>query len=463
MDALGPFPYSRGNPVPRLNPCELEIDLFCRGLCVPPDVSLDGARDICRTRAGLGSGLEVVIPTGSLVKREIWVNVPVVERFAFSSPYTLAGSPGEGYRIVDRRQGAEYPVELPRQPNWYSRQTSRDIPMSRIGVLQGTYLGIYINMVCAFWRYAPPLNCRFCTTGRNVGSTEASDKAISDVIETCWAAREESEVTFVHLNGGFHGSRGLEFALPYIRAIKEEVGMLVGLQLAPERDFRRYDQLIDAGVDHLSFCLELLDPAWFARICPGKALMHGQRLFLDAMAYCAGRMPRGAVSGEIIAGIEPIHKTIQAIDLIASLGAFPTVCIFRPTIGADMEHWPPPSYEEMRRVMGHLYDACRRQWIPIGVAPNLEVSLVVTADDAAFLAKRRLGFYCYEGFRKIAKAVAWPMFYRRRQPRPAGWNHKAWQTGDEVAPGTGDAAGNPAAGSIRRNQQPERPGINGEH
>ena len=54
-----------------LNACELEIDLFCRGLKVPPDVSLDGARGISRTRAGLGSGLELVIPTGSWLKGDI--------------------------------------------------------------------------------------------------------------------------------------------------------------------------------------------------------------------------------------------------------------------------------------------------------------------------------------------------------------------------------------------------------
>ena len=38
-----------------LNACELEIDLFCRGMRVPADVSLEGARGVSRTRAGLGS------------------------------------------------------------------------------------------------------------------------------------------------------------------------------------------------------------------------------------------------------------------------------------------------------------------------------------------------------------------------------------------------------------------------
>ena len=399
-----------------MNACELEIDLFCKGMRVPDDVSLSGARGVSRTRAGLGSGLEVVLPAGSPVKDEIWVNVPVVESFARRSPYVLAGGPG-AYAIVDDRSDAHYPVRLPVEPGWYSRETSRGIPMNRVGVMQGTYLGIYVNLVCTFWNYPQPLNCRFCTTGQNVGQAEAAEKAIADVVETCRAARDESGATFVHLNGGFQGSRGLQFTEPYVRAIKEQVGMLVGVQLAPEQDFSRYDRMIEAGADHLSFCVEFMDPEWFARLCPGKARMMGQRLFFEAMEYCAGRMPSGSVSGEIIAGVEPIENTIEAIDYITSLGAFPTVCIFRPTAGSDMEDWPPPSYEDMRYVMQHLYEACRRHWLPIGAAPNIEVSLVVNPDDAAMLATPGMRTSSYEFWRRLVRFAARPIFRRKMRPR----------------------------------------------
>lgn len=401
----------------RLNTCELEIDLFCQGLRVPADVSLNGARGVSRTRAGLGSGLEVVLPGASVFHKDIWVNVPVTEPFAARSPYVLTGGPADGYAIVDERAGHRYRARLPAEPMWYSARTTSDVRMDRVGQLQGTYLGIYINPVCAFWNYAPALNCRFCTTGQNVGSAEAAEKSIADVVETCRAAKAESGITFVHLNGGFQGSRGLEFAAPYVRAIKREVGLLVGLQLAPEPVFERYDALIDAGVDHLSFCLELLDPDWFARVCPGKARMHGQSLFIDAMRYCVARMPRGAVSGEIIAGIEPVARTLEAIDLIADLGAFPTVCIFRPTVGSDMEDWPPPAYADMRRVMAHVYDACRRHWLPVGAAPNIEVSLVVNPDETFMLARPSARRYAYEAFRRIVKLGAAPVFARRMRPQ----------------------------------------------
>jgi len=76
-----------------LNACELEIDLFCRGLRLPPGVSLEGARPIASAAAGVGSGLELVIPTASRLKSEIWMNAPVAESFVKQSPYELAARP----------------------------------------------------------------------------------------------------------------------------------------------------------------------------------------------------------------------------------------------------------------------------------------------------------------------------------------------------------------------------------
>src|SRR6185503_11808324 len=93
-----------------LNACELEIDLFCRGLRVPSMVSLEGARGISRTRAGLGSGLELTIPTNSWFKRDVWMNAPVVEEFARRSPYMLEGSPAAGYYVYDARTSHRYRV-----------------------------------------------------------------------------------------------------------------------------------------------------------------------------------------------------------------------------------------------------------------------------------------------------------------------------------------------------------------
>jgi len=399
-----------------LNPCELEIDLLCVGARVDLSCALEtDGRAVSRTRAGLGSGLELVLP-GPL--KQIWVNVPVEEDFARASPYLLVKA-SDGYGLIDERSGWFYPVRVPSEPAWYSERTVAGTLMRRVGVLQGTYLGIYISNSCLFWYSDPPLQCRFCTTGANVGVNEIALKSVDDVVEVARAAKKESGVTFVHLNSGY-SKRSHEEAKPFVQALKNDVGVLVGLQLMPSRDLTEYDRLIELGVDHFSFCYEFHDPACFARYLPGKEAALGQRAFFDALEYTARRMPRGAVSGEIIAGVEPVESTLRAIDYITSLGAFPTVCVFRPVIGSDMERVPPPSYDDMRPVFEHVYRACRANGIPIGVAPNVEVSLVCQPDDTRYLAPPGWRTWIYEAHLALARRVARPLFRKKLQPRHRG-------------------------------------------
>jgi hypothetical protein len=407
--------------VGRRNPGELEIDLFCNGIRIPADARLgEEARPIARTRAGLGSGLELVIP-GDL--KDLWLNVPVEEDFVQRSPFELQSS-GDGWVVVDDRTSEHYRVRLPEEPRWYQEKTSSGIQMREVGVLQGTYLGIYVSNSCMYWYNDQPSNCKFCTTGFNVGVNEVATKNIDDVVEVALRAKEESGVTFVHLNTGYQNGLGLKQLAPYVTAIKERVGALVGIQAVPpkeKKELSQYDWLLDLGTDHFSFCYEFHHPEWFAKLCPGKEATVGQGAFFRALEYCQSRMPRGSCSGEIIAGVEPMQSSLDAINYITGLGAFPTVCIFRPVVGSDMEHYPSPNYEDMIQVMRHMYRACRKHKIPIGAAPNIEVSLIVNPDDAQYLVPRTLAFRLDRMRMAIVRRMLRGHFKRatsKRTPRP---------------------------------------------
>src|SRR5438477_10142845 len=107
----------------RANPAYLKLDLYCRGLRLDDScyIEEDGGRKILRTRAGLGSGLELILPGG------LWTNVPVSESFASYSPYTVHRERG---RYWLRYQGIDVvPVELPPRPSWYERPTATGKPM----------------------------------------------------------------------------------------------------------------------------------------------------------------------------------------------------------------------------------------------------------------------------------------------------------------------------------------------
>jgi biotin synthase-related radical SAM superfamily protein len=261
------------------------------------------------------------------------------------------------------------------------------------------------------------MNCKFCTTGLNVGRDEEAEKSVEDVVETAQAAKAESGVTFVHFNSGYQGSRGLRKVFPYIEAIKERVGLLVGVQFIPEQDMTLYDEAIRLGVEHFSFCFEFYNLEYFRQYLPGKTALLGRDTFFRAMEYCSRKMGRGRVSGEIIAGIEPLQDTFRAIEFIVKAGAFPLVCIFRPLIGSEMENYPPPTNRDMLRVFRHVYETCRNHSLPIGIAPNIKVSLSLQPDDTLYLAGGTLADRFYVAWMGILKKAMRPYFARRMRPR----------------------------------------------
>jgi len=280
-----------------------------------------------------------------------------------------------------------------------------------VGTMQGTYLAVYPAQVCGYWKPEDKVNCRFCSTGLNVGYNEEGEKRVQDVVETAIAAKKQEGVTFVHFNTGYYDGNELDIIEPYVRAIKEETGLLVGVQCPPCKDLSKYNKLKSLGVDHLSFCFELYNPEYFQKYCPGKHKTLTQQAFFDAMEYASKLWGKGRVSGEIIAGIEPIEDTLKAIDYITSVGAFPTICVFRPTLGTEMEDYPSPKYEDMAKIFRRMYESLIRNNIPIGIAPNIHVSLVIQPTEGKYFIKQKyLSYYKYQLKLSLLKMVYRPLF-----------------------------------------------------
>jgi len=393
-----------------VNPAYLKLDLFCRGMTIDETASVDeDGRAILRTRAGLGSGLEVVIPP------DLYTNVPVLEPWARTSPYRLHQEDGR-YRL--RRDG-EFVTEvtLPPQPRFYTQRTSSGKVMSSIGVLQGTYLGIYPGEVCHFWRTQPRSNCHFCSVGLNVGDKDAREKTVQDVLETVRAARDDVGITFVHFNTGYcEGDAYLDAVEPFVRAVVEDTGLLVGVQCPPHPDLSRYDRLRELGVNNVSFCFELWDGQAFVQVCPGKSRTIGQERYFEAIRYCAGLFD--TTNGEIVAGLEPPEKTIEAIDWITDQGAIPTVCVFRPVTGCDYEDVPPPPTEDMVPVFARLYEACMERGLPIGIARNIKVSIVLLPEECRWLSERPEAFR-WQRLKLAALRRGFGLYFRARLRRHA--------------------------------------------
>ena len=367
----------------RQTPALLKLDLYCRGMRILSscDEGGDEGRGVMRTRAGLGSGLEIILPGG------LWTNVPVTESFARRSPYALHRE--DTTYLLMRDNHIIAPVRLSPRPTWYDKTTTTGKKMTRVGTLQGTYLAIYPAKVCDYWLNKPDkTNCRFCSVGLNLGVDDDTVKSVDEVMEVVHAARAESQITYVDFNTGhYEGDTYLDLLEPYITRIKRETGLLVGVQTPPHPELGRYDTLRAMGVNRVSFCFEIYDRERFREVCPGKHAQYGMDRYLDAIRYCASLAERGpatepwVVNGEIIAGLESPASSIRAINWVTSVGAVPTVCVFRPLAGTDYAKLPPPDPEPLVPVFRRLYEACMDAGLPIGCAPNIHVSLVLLPEE----------------------------------------------------------------------------------
>jgi hypothetical protein len=276
--------------------------------------------------------------------------------------------------------------------------------MTRIGSLQGTYLGVYPAKVCDYWLESPKEQCRFCSVGLNLGADDDDSKSVEEVLEVVTAARRESGITYVDFNTGhYEGDTYLDILEPYIVRVKEKTNLLIGVQTPPHHDLKRYHELRRMGVNRVSFCFELFGRERFRTVCPGKDRQYGLDRYLEAIRYCAqevGRTGRGfepwVVNGEIIAGLESPEASIAAIDWITMVGAIPTVCVFRPLAATDYGNEPPPRTEEMIPVFRRLYAACMERGLPIGVAPGIHVSLVMLPEEARWLQDNPARFWMEE-------------------------------------------------------------------
>ena len=67
---------------------------------------------VTRTRAGLGSGLEIIIPSHP---EDIYMNVPLLEKFVKDSPYTLVKRNGQYIITAQHYRNQKTPLFPPSQ------------------------------------------------------------------------------------------------------------------------------------------------------------------------------------------------------------------------------------------------------------------------------------------------------------------------------------------------------------
>ncbi len=402
----------------RLNPAALKIDLLCCGLRLDDSCCIhEKGRPVSKMNEGPDGGLELILP-GEI--KELRVNVPTREGFVKKSPYRLSRKQAQ-YFLHDDRNGRIYPVKPAPRPDWYDLKTKRGVPMSDVALMQGTFLLVDFGQSDRPWAGNSVSGHLSSESSRGKCNSSATDAGVEDVVETAKAAQNQSGITFALFRGGGPSEGGLARVFSYIQALKSEVGILVGAQFPPETELGLYEHARDLGVDHFSFHFDSYGervPGHLGRHrAPADRLAHT----IKAIEHCARIMGRGRVSGELVAGIEPIEQTKRGIDYFVRIGTIPLIAIFRPLLGTETEDLAPPGFEEMIEVFRYVYQTCSSHNLPIGLAPNIRLSALPHPEDTLYLAPDMTEGENYRRWILTMQQTMRPYFLRRiRKQIPPG-------------------------------------------
>ena len=147
---------------------------------------------------------------------------------------------------------------------------------------------------------------------------------------------------------------------------KYDPDMPIYLMCLPPSRMEDMDDYRKAGVTEVGFNIEIFSPEIARRYMPGKSGLTLSR-YITALRYATHVWVKpGSVRSALIVGLEPVEKTLEAVELLASLGVSPILSIFRPVPGTDLENIMPLSSEELYDIVEKAFRICERYGVELG-------------------------------------------------------------------------------------------------
>ncbi len=315
----------------------LRLDLANQGVKVGDDLISAGFGLALASDGGLGGapgesaeGIDIILPGGW------WTNVCVAPNYARTSPYTLSfASPGSETLVLRHRARGDIPISVPDTSRFRHCRTHTGVSCGDIGAIHGPWLvtspftaraGVGLDRPRRFLGLPPQ---RPLTKGQ---------WSIDDVV-ACAEAAWRSGARLVHIEAGhvLKEDGGLADIGPYIQAIKRALPTLVSLSVLPPEDPAQVLHLYAAGCDAISYPLLAWDEAAAAQVAPVRARFVSHARILAALEAAARWFPRGAVSTDLLLGLEPLKNVGEACAALAAKGIVPNLTVFRPLPGAEDE------------------------------------------------------------------------------------------------------------------------------
>ena len=361
-------------------PAHLKLELAVSGLRLAPELASEpGFARPTTARDFASREIEIVLP------EDIVAQCPISPSMSANSPFEL-GLKNDRFLLIDSRSAnAEpTPVSVIPAPQFYNLETSLGTPMWKIGTVQAGYISIDPSTSCGF--ATKDAACKFCTLSGSSPKAPEQLAEIEDVVEVVRAAFDEGAAEFVYFNTGYfdRDDGGFEILAPYIEAVKKHVDTLVAVQSHPPRQNKWIDRIYAAGVDALSYSIEIYDPDILRELCRGRSEFVGRERYYEALDYAVTIFPSGTVWSDLVVGLEPPESTIAGIDKLTEMGVLPVLSLFRPLEESGLADVSPPDPASVAPIYAHLYTAVKKAGLNVQFMRDL--GYAVTPIEARFFA-----------------------------------------------------------------------------
>ena len=201
--------------------------------------------------------------------------------------------------------------------------------------------------------------CKFCNIGPWL--EQASPMSFNETLE---AAKPSIEATVIAIENGYRGvivlvggaappARRGQFTTDMFEAVMTQFNASIDddtlsqLQIAsdvyPPDDLGELHKWKALGLNSTQFDCQVMDPAYFRAICPGRG---DQKHWHEAQEAAAEVFGRGRGSSSlVVSGIEPMGGLLEGIEERVSKGVYVMPMPFGPGPLSPMEGMRPPSAE----------------------------------------------------------------------------------------------------------------------
>ena len=260
------------------------------------------------------------------------VNTPHKIDFSEFSPFALKVSEHGYYLSFYDKWLDDVSVEL-YSSSIYNQRTASGRELSDIFYLATDRIRIRIQGGCDL--KTRDIGCNFCNVPK--GSIKYDEKEIIDNLRVI-----EENIDFRHymIGGGSDLTDGSWKKIMNIAtAIKESSGKEITLMCIAPKDKSTMVELKKAGIDDVSFNLEICNDELAKKLMPYKGMPRKE--YLQRLVNAVNVWGKFNVRSMLLVGLEPQEELYRTVEILCQNGIQPVLSVFRPLEGSGLANAVP--------------------------------------------------------------------------------------------------------------------------